>query len=278
MQGESPTSASTPARAVFLSYASEDATAAQRIAEALRAAGVEVWFDREELRGGDAWDHRIRQQIRDCRLFVPIISAHTDARLEGYFRREWKLAVDRTEDMASEVTFLVPVVIDETPNASAHVPDRFRHVHWTRIRGGEPTPALIALISQLVKPRSQIAESSSGVQMAGFPAPSIQAQGDPPKGRIYRRRLAVLAGACALAIIVAGYVAFNRLSHLGSVVPMVAVTDKSIAVLPFVDMSEKKDQEYLGDGIAEEVLDLLAKIPGLRVVGRTSSFQFKGHC
>jgi len=52
--------------------------------------------------------------------------------------------------------------------------------------------------------------------------------------------------------------------------------DKSIAVLPFVDMSEKHDQEYFADGMAEEVLDLLAKIPGITVIGRTSSFQFKG--
>jgi TolB-like protein/DNA-binding winged helix-turn-helix (wHTH) protein/Flp pilus assembly protein TadD len=54
------------------------------------------------------------------------------------------------------------------------------------------------------------------------------------------------------------------------------VTDKSIAVLPFVDMSENKDQEYFADGMAEEVIDLLANIPGLKVIGRTSSFQFKG--
>jgi TolB-like protein/DNA-binding winged helix-turn-helix (wHTH) protein len=56
----------------------------------------------------------------------------------------------------------------------------------------------------------------------------------------------------------------------------VAMADKSIAVLPFVDMSEKKDQEYFGDGMAEEIIDLMVKIPGLRVIGRTSSFQFKG--
>ncbi|MGC2032574.1 MAG: hypothetical protein WA642_21330 [Steroidobacteraceae bacterium] len=55
-----------------------------------------------------------------------------------------------------------------------------------------------------------------------------------------------------------------------------AVSDKSIAVLPFTDMSQKKDQEYFGDGMAEEILDLLAKIPGLTVIGRTSSFAFKG--
>jgi hypothetical protein len=89
------------------------------------------------LRGGDAWDQKIRQQIRDCRLIVPIISTHSDARLEGYFRREWKLAVDRTDDRASGVAFIVPVVIDDTPNASAHVPERFRHVQWTRLRGAK---------------------------------------------------------------------------------------------------------------------------------------------
>jgi TolB-like protein len=55
-----------------------------------------------------------------------------------------------------------------------------------------------------------------------------------------------------------------------------AIVDRSIAVLPFVDMSELKDQEYFADGMAEEVIDLLAKVPGIRVIGRTSSFQFKG--
>jgi adenylate cyclase len=55
-----------------------------------------------------------------------------------------------------------------------------------------------------------------------------------------------------------------------------AISDKSIAVLPFTDMSEKKDQEYFADGMAEETLDLLAKVPGIKVIGRTSSFQFKG--
>ena len=64
-------------RAVFLSYASQDAEAARRICEALRAAGVEVWFDQSELVGGDAWDRKIRKQIKECALFVPVISANT---------------------------------------------------------------------------------------------------------------------------------------------------------------------------------------------------------
>ena len=54
------------------------------------------------------------------------------------------------------------------------------------------------------------------------------------------------------------------------------VMDKSIAVLPFEDMSERKDQGYFADGMAEEVVHLLARVPGIRVIGRSSSFQFKG--
>ena len=80
-------------QAVFISYASQDAEAAGRICEALRAAGIEVWFDQSELRGGDVWDAAIRKQVKECSLFVPLISARTDARSEGYFRREWNLAV-----------------------------------------------------------------------------------------------------------------------------------------------------------------------------------------
>jgi TolB-like protein/DNA-binding winged helix-turn-helix (wHTH) protein len=56
----------------------------------------------------------------------------------------------------------------------------------------------------------------------------------------------------------------------------VAVGDKSIAVLPFTDLSEKKDQEYFADGMAEEIINLLVKVSGLKVISRTSSFQFKG--
>jgi hypothetical protein len=99
MGEESPKPASTTTGAVFLSYASQDAQAAQRICAALRSAGVEVWFDQSELRGGDAWDRQIRRKIRECTLFVPIISTNSQARPEGYFRLEWDLADQRTHLM-----------------------------------------------------------------------------------------------------------------------------------------------------------------------------------
>ena len=102
------------------------------ICDALRAAGVEVWFDQNELVGGDAWDAKIRRQISECALFVPVVSANTQARLEGYFRLEWKLAAQRTHMMAEERAFLLPVVIDDTRDSDAKVPAEFKAVQWTR--------------------------------------------------------------------------------------------------------------------------------------------------
>ncbi len=76
---------SAPQRAVFLSYASQDVRGdAAPVRSSARRREIEVWFDQSELRGGDVWDHKIRQQIHDCTLFIPMISAHTDERSEGY--------------------------------------------------------------------------------------------------------------------------------------------------------------------------------------------------
>jgi len=141
-------SAST--KPIFLSYASQDAEAARHICEALRAVGLEVWFDQSALRGGDAWDASIRRQIKECALFVPIISANTQARVEGYFRREWNLAAGRTLDMADDQTFLVPVVIDATMDVNARVPEKFRDVQWTHLPGGDAPAAFADRVQRLL--------------------------------------------------------------------------------------------------------------------------------
>jgi len=101
-----------------------------------------------------------------------------------------------------------------------------------------------------------------------------------PTGSSFWRSRVVLSTLVALAL---GYVVIDKfwLSRPSMVEhPSAAAStnalDRSIAVLPFVDMSEQRDQEYFADGMAEQVLDLLATIPALKVIGRTSSFQFKG--
>src|ERR1700716_952548 len=134
---------------VFLSYASEDRQAARRIGDALPAYGLEIWYDESELGGGDAWDQKIRKQIRDCDYFMALVSAQTEARHEGYFRREWRLAVERTLDMADDHPFLLPVVIDDTNQTGARVPEKFLLVQWLRVPGGRPTPALEALCRRI---------------------------------------------------------------------------------------------------------------------------------
>jgi len=139
-----------PSRAVFLSYASQDAEAARRIAEGLRQGGIEVWFDQSELRGGDTWDQKIRLEIRTCALFIPVISRSTQARTEGYFRLEWHLADQRTHLMARSRPFLFPICIDDTPESHAEVPESFAAVQWARLPAGQSTPAFVERILSLL--------------------------------------------------------------------------------------------------------------------------------
>jgi TolB-like protein/Tfp pilus assembly protein PilF len=214
--------------AVFLSYATEDAAPAERLCATLRAAGIEVWFDQSELRGGDAWDSAIRKQIRSCALFIPLISANTQARAEGYFRLEWKLAVDRSHLMAADKAFLLPVVIDDTHDRDARVPDRFREIQWTSLPNGQTPSIFLERLQRLLSPTEH----------------------QPPT------TVRAISGV--------------------STVPTSAIPEKSIAVLPFADMSAQKDQEYFSDGLAEALIDMLTQVRDLRVSARTSSFSFKG--
>jgi TolB-like protein/Flp pilus assembly protein TadD len=269
--------ANMPAGAVFLSYASEDAAAAERIAAALRTAGIEVWFDRSELRGGDAWDRRIRDQIHECRLFIALISAHTEGRDEGYFRREWKLAVDRTHDMLEKKAFLLPVAIDATPARGSAVPDKFHEVQWTRLIAGEASASFVERVRRLLSPEA------AATPLAGSAQQSLPFSG--PRPRV--RSSAWVVAAALVAALAVGYLAYERLAPKrtapgapGSVPSPVAASfnpsPHSIAVLPFVNMSGDKEQEYFSDGLTEEILNSLARIGELQVSARTSSFSFKG--
>ena len=274
--------------AVFLSYATEDAEAAQRICAALRAASIEVWFDQSELRGGDAWDAAIRKQIKACALFVHIISMHSRARVEGYFRLEWKLAVDRSHLMAAERPFLVPVVVDGTNEVDARVPDRFREVQWTRLPDGETPPEFVHRIRRLLVPVEDPLDSPAprpGTMRQSPSSSSGAVAGYSPPRRPSAYALPIVTILLLGALV---YIGLNNRSapkraEAPPATPPVArtteppaISDKSIAVLPFTDMSEKKDQEYFSDGLSEELIDLLAQIPELKVTARTSSFSFRG--
>ena len=84
-------------------------------------------------------------------------------------------------------------------------------------------------------------------------------------------RKAVFTAAGVLALLLLSYFLYSKLGT-----ELVEVTDKSIAVLPFVNMSNDPDQEFFSDGMAEEIINALVQIPNLKVASRTSSFQFRG--
>src|ERR1700683_2377545 len=202
---------SEPARAVFLSYASQDAEATRRIADTLRSAGVEVWFDQSELRGGDVWDQRIRHQIRECALFLPIIASHTQQRSEGYFRLEWRLAEQRTHLMGRSRPFIVPVCIDDTSETDADVPDSFCAVQWTRLHNGDVQPAFVKLVLRLLSAAAVhapgVVNSPAGPTVTHIgAAPLLPAQ--RPEAPRPRRVLLLIA---AVAVIGIGYVAMDKL-------------------------------------------------------------------
>ncbi len=264
------------AGAVFLSYASQDAEAASRICEALRNAGIEVWFDRSELRGGDAWDAQIKKQIHDCVLFIPLISAHTNARSEGYFRGEWHLATRRLHNMADDAAFLVPVVVDDTREADARVPEEFFRAHWTRLPGGEAPPAFGQRVRQLLGVDHAAALATQSATPGANEPGSRTAGALRPRGAPFLRRHVLPLVAVLLAVVgaLAWYYVGSRESPAAkpaTTVVEAVPNDKSIAVLPFADMSAAKDQEYFADGLSEELLNLLAKMPEATILSRVQA-------
>jgi len=272
-------------RAVFLSYASQDADAARRICKALTNAGLEVWFDQSELRGGDAWDQKIRRQIKDCALFVPIVSANSQARIEGYFRREWKLAVDRTHDMADGTPFLVPVVIDDTPDHAAQVPETFRAVQWTRLRAGRTSQAFVQRVSGL------LAYDRVAAAPAGRPRAAVASEGrlaPAPVAAATARPRSFIWVSAVLAAVIIGLAAYILMRHTTVVTPgAIADSDAAppaealarprIAVLPFENLSPDPNNAFFTDGMHEEILTALANgVPGLDVISRTTMDTYKG--
>ncbi len=228
-------------QAIFLSYASQDTDVASRICQALRTAGLEVWFDKNELTGGDAWDQRIRKQIKECTLFIPIISANTNAREEGYFRLEWKLAVDRSHLMADHKSFFLPVIWGDLLEATAHVPDKFRERQWSRLHDDKSISDFASRVQKIVSTLDGVAPQTAPGNLTS----SVE----------------VNATSASDALPIA----------------QLPLPDKpSIAVLAFDNMSGDPDQAYFADGIVEDIVTALSRFKQLFVIARNSSFTYKG--
>jgi hypothetical protein len=139
--------------AVFVSYAKEDIEAAARLADGLRAAGLEVWFDRQALQLADDWALSIVRGIERCSLFLPVISqaALAEENRRRYFWREWNAASERARGMAPDEEFIVPVVVDDTRLDRTPLPDTFTRKQGPALPGGELTPDAARRLTEIVR-------------------------------------------------------------------------------------------------------------------------------
>jgi hypothetical protein len=144
---------SIPTGSIFVSYATEDFEAASRLAEGLRAAGLEVWLDKDALQMGDDWARSIRRGIERCSLFLPVISrqAVSEENRRRYFWREWNDADDFARGMAPDEPYIVPVAIDGTRIDHAPLPDSFKRAQGKTLLDGQLTPEVADLLRALVR-------------------------------------------------------------------------------------------------------------------------------
>jgi TolB-like protein/Tfp pilus assembly protein PilF len=252
----------------FISYASHDAEVAQRACSALEAAGLPCWMAPRDVMPGAQYADAIVRAINESQGVVLVLSASAVA--SSHVRRE-------VERAASKHKQIIAFRLDAEPLNPA-LEYFLGESQWIDV----PVLGMPAALARLAQALGPGAAAPAQAFAAGKPAVVISGPG--------RRWIVVTAAVIAAAATVALGLRYWRSSYGATQSSVVAasagpaanstagtptIPDRSIAVLPFADMSEMKDQEYFADGMAEEILDLLAKIPGLTVIGRTSSFQFK---
>ena len=137
--------------AVFLSYAKEDLPAAERLGAALSNV-VEVWPP-NRLIAGDMYVKEFRHNVRNCSVFIPILSYHVAAHA-GFYRREWAAAVERSQELYPQhphARFLVPVIVDDLPRNALGLPSEFSELEVARLPGGEASAEFCHHIMELVR-------------------------------------------------------------------------------------------------------------------------------
>jgi TolB-like protein/tetratricopeptide (TPR) repeat protein len=256
VEGGGDEMASGGALTVFISYASQDAAVANSIVESLEQEGLGCWLAPRDVKPGALYADAIVRAINEANAMVLVLSA--SAVVSAHVGRE-------VERAASKHKPIIGFRIDAAP-LSPELEYFLSNSQWIDV----PAMGLPAALAKLAEAVGQ----ESGPPVAVDPVTRAN-----PLPRTGGRAKLIAGAAVVLSLGVAAAFGVHFWSRIHQGVPTasaVAISDKSIAVLPFVDMSEKKDQEYFADGMAEELLDLLAKTPGLHVIARTSSFYFKG--
>ncbi len=241
----------------FISYASADRPMADALTAYLEARGVRCWMAPRDVPPGALYADAIVRAINEARTLVLILSRHsTESRHVG---KELERASSKRKE-------IIAVRLDD-----AVLPPAFEYFlsesQWADV-AADGREAAFARLAQALLHQGPAPAAAPRAQAPGVPAPSP---------RLPRRSAWTALALIGVAAILAAlwYLTHPRGAAPAGTTPASA-SDKSIAVLPFTDMSESHDQEYFADGMSEQILDLLAQIPALKVIARTSSFQFKG--
>jgi TolB-like protein len=248
-------------RRVFISYASHDSGIAQRVCSALETAGYPCWMAPRNVIPGTLYADGIVEAIDESTILVLILSAQAIA--SAHVGREVERAASKRHPIIAFRTDTAPL----TPGFEYFL----NQSQWieTGSGGGAAITQLVGAVGQHLA--SGISEPTRAPQ-----APAAV------RIRAMPRQIWVSVAVLVVLVLVAAYFIASRVRDHGAAGltssgrSSAAIAAKSIAVLPFTDMSEKKDQEYFADGLSEELINALALIEELQVAARTSSFSFKG--
>ena len=223
---------------VFISYKAEDRRRVQPLVQALQADGYSVWWD-EHIGTGDEWRQTIEKQLDSARCVI-VIWSKGSVGPEGHFVRDEASRAQRRH-------VYVPVLIDAVDPPLGFGESQATSLKgWKGDRSDRRYEAVLAAVKRIAGAGSATGSSHSVEQ------PAVS-------------RRAMIAGGTAATVAIAGAGGWALLKSQS------AGAAGSIAVLPFANLSRDPDQAYFSDGLAEEIRSALARIAGLKVVGRTSS-------
>src|ERR1700722_3522025 len=255
-----PTATAEPAR-VFISYASADKSTADSVCAALEDAGIPCWIAPRDVKPGALHADAIVRAITHAKAFVLMLSENSIA--SSHVGKE----VERASSKNRPIFALRLDAASLTPALEYFLSES----QWIEAPAGTREAGYAKLINAIRAPDSTLAP---------YAPLSRTDSGVPPKS--HRKLTWLIAAFVVAALAVTAVIASKWVAHKQvtgqppTAAATTAMNDKSIAVLPFTDLSEKHDQEYFGDGLAEQVQNELSRIPALKVIGRTSSFRFRG--
>ena len=266
-EGGDDEKASARTASVFISYASQDASVAAALVEALEGHGITCWIAPRDVKAGALYADAIVRAISGAKAFVLVLSVNSIA--SSHVSKE-------IERASSKKCPIIALRIDAAPLTPA-LEYFLSESQWIESQGRNINAAYVKLVEAIREP----AQAGQNTLVPAPPAASASTV-SAARRKLGRNWILLAAGLAAGLIALAALLApkFWPAKHSVAATPTTGTTnvvsDKSIAVLPFLDLSEKHDQEYFSDGLSEELIDLLAKVPDLRVPARTSSFFFKG--